>query len=67
MFETFFYQFGFSIPCSATYFLEVGARVLLKLATRSSCRGNIYQKIETFRLFFKNKNGEVRAKHLIFL
>ena len=26
-------QFGITIPCSTTYFLEVGARVSLKVAT----------------------------------
>ena len=31
-----FYQFGISIPCSATYFLEVGAHVSFKVATKGS-------------------------------
>ena len=31
----FFDQFGITIPCSATYLLEVGARVSLKVATKA--------------------------------
>ena len=27
------------MPCSATYFLEAGARILLKVATEGSIRG----------------------------
>ena len=30
----FFDQIGINIPCSATYFVEVGARVSLKIATK---------------------------------
>ena len=33
-----FYQFGISSLCSATYFLEIGARVSLKEATKGSLR-----------------------------
>ena len=33
------YHFEMHIPCSATYFLEVGARLLLKVATKRSIRG----------------------------
>ena len=33
-----FDQFGITIPCSATYFLEVGARVSLKVASKGSIR-----------------------------
>ena len=40
-----FYQFGITIPCSATYFLEAGARVLLKVATKGSVRGKKALKI----------------------
>ena len=34
-----FTQLDIAIPCSATYFLEVGVRVSLKVATKSSPRG----------------------------
>ena len=33
-----FNQFGITIPCSDTYFLEVGARISLKVATKVSIR-----------------------------
>ena len=35
----FFDPFGISIPCSATCFLELGARVSLRVATKQSIRG----------------------------
>ena len=34
-----FNQFGISIPCSHTYFLQVGAQVSLEVATKGSFRG----------------------------
>ena len=34
----FFYQFGITISCLVTYFLEVGARVSLKVATKGSLK-----------------------------
>ena len=34
-----FDRFGITIACSDTYFLEVGARVSLKVATKRSIRG----------------------------
>ena len=34
-----FDPFGIYIPCSATCFLEVGARVSLRVATKQSIRG----------------------------
>ena len=34
-----FDQFGITIPCSATHFLQVGARVSLKVTTKGSLRG----------------------------
>ena len=40
-----FDQCGITIPCSATYFLEVGARVLLKVATKGSITSNKTLKI----------------------
>ena len=36
--EIFFDQFGIIIPCSCTYFLEVGACLSLKVATKGSIR-----------------------------
>ena len=46
------HRFGIIIPCSATYFLEVGARVSLKVDTTVFFRGNKTLKIEIFRLLF---------------
>ena len=40
-----FEQFGIAIPCSAAYFLEVGAHVSLKVAIKVSIRGNKTLKI----------------------
>ena len=45
-----FDQFGITIPCSATYFLEVGARVLLKVAAKE--------------LFFSRKKRRSATKKL---
>ena len=38
----FFDQFGITRPCSATYFVEVGACVSLKVVTKGSIRGKKY-------------------------
>ena len=43
-----FDEFGVSKPCSAKYFLEVGARVSLKLATKGFLRGSVTKKLELF-------------------
>ena len=43
-----FDQFGITIPCSAIYFLEVGARVSLKVATKMSIRGKNLWKVRFF-------------------
>ena len=40
-----FDQFRITKPCSATYFLEVSARVSLKVATKQSSRGKKILKI----------------------
>ena len=40
-----FDQFGITIPCSAAYFLEIGARVSLKVATKGSLIGKNNVKI----------------------
>ena len=42
----FFYQLGITIPCSATYFLEVGARVSLKVATKRPVRGKKTENLD---------------------
>ena len=36
--ENCFHQLGIIIPCSYTYFLEVGARLSLEVATKGSIR-----------------------------
>ena len=40
----FFNQFGITIPSSATYCLEVGAHISLKVATKGSIRGKTLWK-----------------------
>ena len=40
-----FDQFGIAIPCPTTYFLEVGARVSLKVANKGSNRGKENLKV----------------------
>ena len=45
-------EFGFGKPCSTTYFLEVGARVSLKLATKGFLGAKETLKIELLRLIF---------------
>ena len=41
-----FDKFGILIRCLATYFLEVGARVWLKVATKDSFRGKNYEDLD---------------------
>ena len=41
-----FDQFGITIPCSATCFLEVGACVSLKVATKGSVRGKNTENLD---------------------
>ena len=41
-----------TIPCSATFLLELGARILLNVANKGSFRGKKTLKIYIFRLFF---------------
>ena len=57
-------QFGITIPCSATYFVEVAARDSLKVATKGSIKGKKTLKMQIFPLFFFSKNGRVRPKSL---
>ena len=57
-----FEQIAVGKPCSTTYFLEVGARVSLKLATKGFLRGKNTLKIYLFRLFSKAKTEECDQK-----
>ena len=57
-----FDQFGIAIPCSATYFLKVSARLSLKVATKGSISGKKNLKIYIFRKSFYSKNGGVWTK-----
>ena len=43
-----FNQFDITIPCSATYFLEVGVRVSLNVAAKGSPWGKNYSEIWDF-------------------
>ena len=57
-----FDQFGIPIRCSATYFLEVGARPSLKVARKGSIRDKKTLKNWIFSLFFYSKNRRVRPE-----
>ena len=57
-------QFGITITCSTTYFLEVGARASLKVATKGSPRGKRNSGNLDFSLVFQNKRGGVSQKIL---
>ena len=61
---TAFDQFHMIIRCSAIYFLEVGARVSLKVATKGSIRCKKTLKIEIFPKFFLSENGAMQPKSL---
>ena len=54
-----FDQFGIAIPLSATYFLEVGAHVPLKVATKGSIR---LSKFRFLGCFSKAKTEECDLK-----
>ena len=60
----FFYQNGVGKPCSATYFFEVGTRVLLKLAAKGFLRR---KKISFQVVFLKEKRRYVTKKFEMFL
>ena len=47
----YFHEFDINIHFSATYFLEVGTHVSLKVASKRSIRGIKTLKIYIFRLF----------------
>ena len=51
------HRFDIIIPCSVTCFLEIGARVSLKVITKVFFRDKKPVKIEIFRLLFQGKNG----------
>ena len=53
-----FTQFDITVPCSATYFLEVGAAVSLKLAIKRTRRCKKTVQIVTFRNFSNVKMEE---------
>ena len=57
-----FYQSDITKSCSATYFLEVGASISLKVASKGSIRDKKTLKNWIFRLLFYSKNGRVRPK-----
>ena len=59
-----FYQFGVGKPCSTTYFLEVGARVSFKLATKGFPIGKKLWKCSFSDCFSKRKTEECQQKHL---
>ena len=46
-------RFSISIPCSVTYFLEVGARVSLKVVTRESFRNKKQKRRSATKKFEK--------------
>ena len=48
-----FDQFGVGLPCSTTYFLEVGARISFKLLTKGFLRSKTILKIRFSGCFSK--------------
>ena len=60
-------KFGISIPYSATYFLEVGARVSLKVATIVFFRGKNVQKFSFFKAYsLTQKRGSATKAIYVF-
>ena len=57
-----FDQFGMTIPCSATYFLEVGAHVSLNVATKVSLEGKKLWKFKFLGCFSKAKTEDCNLK-----
>ena len=55
-------QYGITFPCSATYFLQVGAGVVLKVATKGSVRGKKLWKFRHLGPFSKGKTEESDKK-----
>ena len=63
-----FDQLGISIPCSDTNFLEVGARVSLKVATKGFFRGKKNSENLAFLIIFvKQKRRSATKKSEMFL
>lgn len=58
-------KFGITIPCSATLFREVGARLSLKVAIKASFIGWLW-KLRFFGYFGKAKIEEYKQKQLSF-
>ena len=58
-----FDKFDIIIPCSATFFLEVGARLSLKLATKLSFRGKELSEFRFSGYFSKPKTEECDQKN----
>ena len=57
-------QFDITVPCSAAYFLEVGARVSLKVATKTFLTVKKTVNIQLYSLFLCSKDGGVPPKSL---
>ena len=57
-----FDEFDIGRPFSTTYFLEVGARVSLKLATKGFLRVKKLWKLSYWGCFFKTKTEECNQK-----
>ena len=55
-------QFGITIPCPSIYFLEVEARVLLKVATKVSPRGKTNSENSDFWVAFLKKKRRSATK-----
>ena len=67
-FWNIFDKFIIAIPCSATYSLEVGALVSLKVTNKASPRGKKNsENWEFYVVFVKPKRRSVTGKFQIFL
>ena len=63
-----FDQYSITIPCSATYFLEVGACISLKVATKGSLIGKEYsENLYFYVVFLKQKRSGATKKFEMFL
>ena len=62
-----FDQFGITIPCSVTYFLEVGALLSLRVATKESIKGKATIKRLIYGCFLKQKGRSATKKFKMFL
>ena len=57
-----FNQFDITIPCWATYFLEVGVSISLKVATKGSPRGKKKSEKLDFEVVFVNQKWRSATK-----